>query len=248
MYKIKNSYIDKMIEKGISSKEIDFILEIALSQDEQGVVHSVYYKNVCDKINISYQKFYDILAHLEEMGLISVQKNEHVDYSVRLIGNDFTHAHEKAEDPLIGGKAFSFGYLKVAGQNFSSDRFTALKAGAKLLYLYFQRFTNGKHMLLHNFYDEHSMLLSVTPRSLQTYLKELSDSKLLGIGRSRNKAYHYEIRIRNTKTIDKTGKEIIPTENDFYRNNIMDLIRVNFRRALPENAEQNEQTLTDIDA
>ena len=248
MYKLKNSYIDKIIENKISSKEIDFLLHISLSQDEYGVVGSVYYKSVCEKIGISYQKFYDILEHLQEIGLIFAQKINRMDYTIKLIGNDFSEANRQSEDPSIGSKAFGFGYLKVGGYDFECDRFSKLKAGAKLLFLYYQRFTSGKHMLLKNFYDDHSALLGVTPRSLQTYLKELSDARLLGVGRSRNKAYNYEINLRCTKTLDKSRSMILPTENDVYKSNIEDMIRINFRSNLPEDPGIRSKALKDISA
>ena len=252
MYKLKNSYIDKMIENRITSKEIDFLLYIALSQDEHGVVQCVYYKDVCEKIKISIQKFYDIMEHLQAIGLISANKDtERISYTVRLIGNDFSHAQEKAEDPAVGSKAFSFGYLKVVSYDFMCDRFCKMKAGAKLLFLYYQRFTEGSRKNLSDFYIAQSEKLGVTPRSIQSYLKELSDNKLLGIGRSRTKnsdtkKYQYLIRLHPTYTIDKSRKEILPTENDLYKSNIEDLIRINFRKALPEDCEKEKTTLKDI--
>ena len=44
-----------MIEAGISSREIDFLLYIAVYQNEEGIVESVYYKGVCNATEISVQ-------------------------------------------------------------------------------------------------------------------------------------------------------------------------------------------------
>ena len=38
MYKLKNTYIDRMISNKLTSKEIDFILHIAMYQDDTGRV------------------------------------------------------------------------------------------------------------------------------------------------------------------------------------------------------------------
>ena len=132
MYKLKNSYIDRMVEAGLSSREVDFILYIANYQDIYGTVFSVYYKDVCQAINISYQKFYDILASLQEKKLITWEKQHRTDICVTLVGNDFSD------------KNFKAGYLKVAATDFMCDSFRELKAGSKLLFLYLKRFTKIK--------------------------------------------------------------------------------------------------------
>ena len=143
MYKIKNTYIDSMIKAKLSSREIDFILYIARFQNDSGTVQSVYYKDVCETIHISIQKYYDIIESLTAKQLIRWEKENPDDIIVHMIGNDFT------------SKDFTQGYLNVAGKDFLSTKFHNLKAGSKLLFLYMQRFVNGKHMLIHNFYDFH---------------------------------------------------------------------------------------------
>ena len=113
MYKLKNSYIDKMIEHKLSSCEIDFILYIARYQDEAGCVESVYYKDVCEKISISIQKFYDIIESLKGKGLILAKKSRPSDIKIVLIGNSFEQVDfEHGKVP---------GYLNVAQNQFSKD-------------------------------------------------------------------------------------------------------------------------------
>ena len=176
MYKLKNTYIDRMISNKLTSKEIDFILHIAMYQDDTGRVISVYYKDVCTSIDVSNQGFYNILNSLRDKKMISYEKKHRADIQVVLIGNDFS------------GRNFEQGYLKVAGSDFGSKKFRELKAGAKLLYLYMQRFTNGKHMLVQNFYEEFSRIFSIGKKCLQTWLTELKKKFLLFKSVNRNKA------------------------------------------------------------
>lgn len=218
MYKLKNSYIDRMIDAGISKSEVAFILHIAQYQDDYGTIHSVYYKDICEAIEISIQKFYDILDSLAGKNLIFYEKVNVADVRVRLLHNDFSD------------NDFSGGYINVAEKDFRSDAFISLKAGAQLLYLYSQRFTNGKHMLLNNFYEEFCQKFHVKRKTLQIYIQELKEKKLLFISRKRNKAYHYEMTMRRSHCLDKKG--IIPREKEGYIFNIKKLILANFGRFL----------------
>lgn len=218
MYKLKNSYVDRMIDAGISKSEVAFILHVAQYQDDYGTVHSVYYKDVCAAIGISVQKFYDILASLSRKALILYEKVNAADFRVRLLDNDFSD------------NDFSGGYINVAEKDFHKDAFTGLKAGAQLLYLYSQRFANGRHMLLSNFYEEFCRKFRVKHKTLQIYVQELKEKKLLFISKKRNKAYNYEMTMRRSHCLDRKG--IIPHEKDGYILNIKKLILANFGRYL----------------
>ena len=231
-----------MIAAKISKSEIAFLLHIAVSQDESGKVHSVYYKDVCEALDISIQKFYDILTSLSEKNLIKYEKINPADFVVQLIGNDFS------------SKNFSCGYLNVASKEFHTKtfidkktgqkiKFTDLKAGAQLLYLYTQRFTKGKHMGVLKFYEDFCEMFQVTRKTLQIYLQQLKDIHLLFISKKRNKAYHYEMTMQKSTCLDKKG--IIPNEKSGYVENIIKLLRVNFKRYLNGNSEK---TLADIAA
>lgn len=232
MYKLLNSYIDKMVSKKLSSKEIDFILHIAVYQNETGRVESVYYKDVCNAINISIQKFYDILKSLSEKDMITYEKIHNADVCVTLVGNDCSNNKFKA------------GYLKVADQDFKHQNFRKLKAGSKLLYLYTQRFKEGKHMLVQNFYDSFCELFGVARKSLQKYLRELKQHYLLFISKKRNKAYNYEMTMKPSKILDMSKKKIIPRENEYYIENIRKLLEKNFSRYIPE--DNGSKILQDI--
>lgn len=233
MYKLKNQYIDKMIENQLSSKEIDFLLYIARFQSESGTVYSVYYKDICTAINISTQKFYDILSSLESKRLILARKENKIDYCITLVGNDFSD------------KDFSKGYLNVAHQSFQKAEFASLKAGAKLLYLYMQRFTEGRHMLLTTFYDEFCERFHCVKKTIQEYLRQLKDLYYVISKRKRNRSYNYEMCLKNGTTLHVKAAEkySVGTENDLYQINIQKMLSNNFKAYLPESPDK---TLRDI--
>ena len=207
-----------MIDARISRCELAFILYISQYQDDYGVVYSVYYKDICSAINISIQKFYDILNVLSEKKLIDYEKVNAVDVKVHLCGNDFSN------------QRFDVGYINVAEKDFRRTSFSSMKAGAQLIYLYFQRFVKGKHMLLDNFYKEFCEKFHVKRKTLQLYVQELKERKYLFVSKKRNKAYHYEIMMQRSRCLDKKG--IIPREKEGYIANIKSLIKINFAKYL----------------
>ncbi len=231
MNKLKNSYIDKMVSCQLSSKEIDFILYIAKFQNESGIISSVYYKDVCSAISISIQKFYDIVNSLRKKGLISTEKISRADICVVLDGNSFYD------------KDFSAGYLNVASMDLQNPKFCNMKAGSKLLYLYMQRFVQGKHMLVKSFYESFCKLFQRTKKSIQVYLHELKENYYLFISKKRNRAYNYEMTIKNSTVLNKSQLDI-PLEKDGFIENIKELIKRNFGKALPE--QNQDKVLNDI--
>lgn len=231
MHKLKNSYIDRMVDAQLSSCEIDFILYIAQYQLIDGTVQSVYYKDITYEIDISIQKFYDILDSLKKKQMISVEKINRADLVVHLLGNDFSR------------QDFHSGYLNVGAKDFSNEKFRNMKAGSKLLFLYFQRFTNGKHMLVQNFYDELCKVFHVTAKSLQIYLKELKDNFFLFISKKRNKAYHYEMTMKNSTVLD-IKRHLRSTEKQGVYENFASLLKVNYKKHLLD--ESADQVIQDI--
>lgn len=234
MSKLKNTYIDKMAEKKLSSCEVDFILYVVESEDITGLIESVYYKDVCDALGISIQKFYDILNSLSQKGLIYFEKVNYADVRVKLIGNDFRG---------ISYKKGCVGYLKVASIDFKNKTFRDLKAGSKLLYLYMQRFTKGKHMFVHKFYEDFCKIFRVTKKTLQKYLRQLKKNGFLCVSKYRNKSNNYEMKMKLGSVLNKKPKTY-KNEKQLYLDNIKELVRRNFRRQLPE--ENTETVLQDI--
>lgn len=214
-----------MISSKLSSREIDFILYIALYQNDCGTVESVYYKDVCSSLNISIQSFYNIIERLSNCGLILCEKPNNADIRITLLNNDFSRLDYKND---------SEGYMNVEKNDFASDRFKTLKAGSKLLYLYSQRFMNGKHMRLDKFYSDFSDLFGVTAKSIQLYVHQLKERALLFISRKRNRSYNYEISFK-LSTVLHRNPIWMKRENDGYRENMVSLVQNNFRKNLPSN-------------
>lgn len=231
MYKLSNDYIDKMISNHLTSKEIDCLLYIARMQDESGKIYSVYYKEVCEQIKISVQKFYDIIKSLESKNLIMTEKTGTVDIRITLIGNDFTN------------QDYEKGYYKVVKIDHLSDDFLKLKAGSKLLYLYMQRFTNGRHGFLHTLYQELCKKLGVKKKAVQHYLHELKAKRFLYVSVKRNKAYNYELCILNSKEKHSTCE---PSEGELKRSNFKSCIVRNFKKFLPKDQQKTTRCLDNL--
>lgn len=155
------------------------------------------------------------------------------DLRVRLVNNDFSRAEYKKGD---------VGYLNVAQNDFGSHKFRKLKAGSKLLYLYMQRFVNGKHMTMDHFYEKFCEMFGVVKKSLQQYVHELKKNKLLFISRKRNNAYNYEIMMKRSTVLFKKSIQML-REKEYYVNNICALIKTNFSK-MAENS--NDKAIKDI--
>lgn len=220
-----------MIENQLSSAEIDFLLYIANYQNDFGVVASVYYKDVCSAICISVQKFYDIIVSLSKKKLISATKINRADICIELAENDFSTGN------------YSQGYLKVASIDFQNEKFRKMKAGSKLLFLYMQRFIEGKHMLVSNFYETFCAFFHKSRKSLQNYLRELKKNFYLFISKKRNKAYNYEMTIKKSTIMVKSEIDI-PFEKEGLRGNIKRLVYNNFKKYIPKS--NGDRVLEDI--
>lgn len=231
MNKLKNACIDRMIENQLSSAEIDFLLYIANYQNDFGVVASVYYKDVCSAICISVQKFYDIIVSLSKKKLISATKINRADICIELAENDFSTGN------------YSQGYLKVASIDFQNEKFRKMKAGSKLLFLYMQRFIEGKHMLVSNFYETFCAFFHKSRKSMQNYLRELKKNFYLFISKKRNKAYNYEMTIKKSTIMVKSEIDI-PFEKEGLRGNIKRLVYNNFKKYIPKS--NGDRVLEDI--
>ena len=175
---------------------------------------------------------------MQQKELIECRKVNKIDYCITLKGNDFRD------------KDFSNGYLNVALQHFNKPEFMDLKAGAKLLYLYMQRFTEGRHMKLKRFYDEFCERFNVAKKTLQEYLRQLNEHYFVISKRKRNKSYNYELCMKNGKVLcyNLTDKMNLGSENTLYKSNICQMIGNNYSKYLPDadNSKKNEDVLSDI--
>lgn len=169
--KIAIEVLEHAIRAGLSSSEVDMLLYIARYQNEAGIARGIYYKDVCENIQISYQAFYDCKKSLVEKGIIYAEKNNYFDWDITILNNSF-----------LGKENFGRGYVSVASKMVRSATFRKLRANAKLMALYLQREwqisrkQTGKtayQMLKETFLLKFRGLFGVADRMLRSYLTEL---------------------------------------------------------------------------
>lgn len=172
MQKIGISVFEKMVEKKITNKELDFILYIARYQNEYGVAKGIYYKDVCEAAGLSFQGFYDCKASLEEKGIIYCTKKSYYDWDITILNNSFK-----------GKENYGRGYISLHNNMVRSEEFRKCRVGAKLLALLLMRDYNiarkksGKtayQILKDNFLTKYKKMFGVTARVLRSYLGELT--------------------------------------------------------------------------
>lgn len=176
MQKLSLTVLERMFQEDVTGKEINFILHIAQYQDDRGVVQGVYYKDICEAINISSQKFYDILHSLEKKKIIKVEKNDYTDWDVRICNNDFSvYTDEDYKNGIVK-------YVSVNHQIFSHPDFLSLKAGAKMIAIdMFRIILTGSRKSnkrsyqigVKKFYEKYQKLLHVELRAVQNYLHDI---------------------------------------------------------------------------
>lgn len=163
--KLKIEYVKRFFDADLSSKEFDFLMYLALRQDNKGIVHGVYYKDACEKLYISAPEFYKILRSLKRKGFIEYEKNNRIDWDITLVDNRFDY-----------DGAFREGYVKIS-KFFEQKSFQALKAGAKILALDFLRLSaaSGRSVKLKvaTLRDKYTKLLGVQARALKIYIKQI---------------------------------------------------------------------------
>lgn len=173
MQKIKDKIIDKMIESKLTSLEVDFLLCISHFQNDKGEVVGVYYKEICSKLDMSIQGFYDVLRSLQNKGLIEIKKGSYYDWDILIVGNDF----------LAGN--YGEGYLGTQHAIFADKEFMDLKANEKLLALKLMRITQsnrGRYNIgVQNFKEKYKDMFGVTERVLVGYLKALKAFFSIGV-------------------------------------------------------------------
>ena len=82
-------------------------------------------------------------------------------------------------------------------------------------------------MLVSGFYEEFCKIFRVAHKTMQIYLQELKDNKLLFISKKRNKAYHFEMTMKRSSCLD-VDDFLVPNEKDTYLDNIKSLLMTNF--------------------
>lgn len=163
MQKIKLAVFENLIEKRVTSKELDFILHISRYQNEAGEVKGVFYRDFSDCMSV--QSFYDVKNSLQKKNIIGVKRNSDIDYDITILGNDFTD------------KDFSVGYISTSHAVFKNRKFKALKANEKLLVMDLMKITysnKGSWQIAGNkFFERYQELFGVTLRVIRSYMHSI---------------------------------------------------------------------------
>lgn len=170
MQKIKYGVLDKLLRADLSRAEMDFILHISHYQDDTGCVSGIYYRDICEALQISYQTFYDVLRSLQAKEIIKVDKAFYGDWDVTILDNSFQNGIT--------------GYVSTGDDLFLDPEFQKCGPQEKLLALEFLKIAKnpsnggkyriGKEKLL----EKYGKLFSVTKRIILRYLHRLKGSLL----------------------------------------------------------------------
>lgn len=174
MQKLSNTIIDKMITMQLTSAEVNYMIFISRFQDDNGRVRGVYYRELCQEMDMSYQTFYNVKESLVKKGFITCHKENKIDHDITIVNNIFK---DKAD--------INKGYVNTNHKIFYDKNFLKLKAGAKLLAMEIIRmsyagkgqFKIGKQ----NFYDKYTKMFQVSKRVIRTYLMSLKEFFSIGI-------------------------------------------------------------------
>lgn len=209
MQKLSYTVLDKLFNNNITNTELETLFLLSRYQDEKGIIIGVYYKDICQALDISYQKFYDILSSLRNKGIISYEKNSLIDYDVKILDNDFSIPDYKQ------------GYLNTNYQIFYQKNFSNLKVKEKLLLIkllkicYTKANKSQKSFIIgmKKFYQEFSCFLKVSKRSIRGYLSNLKSFFTVGL---KNQTYYITaknviyMRSNNSESINYS-KNIVKT-------------------------------------
>ena len=165
MQKIKYGVLDKLLRADLSRAEMDFILHISHYQDDTGCVSGIYYRDICEALQISYQTFYDVLRSLQAKEIIKVDKAFYGDWDVTILDNSFQNGIT--------------GYVSTGDDLFLDPEFQKCGPQEKLLALEFLKIAKnpsnggkyriGKEKLL----EKYGKLFSVTKRIILRKLHRL---------------------------------------------------------------------------
>lgn len=217
MQKLKYQVLEKLMKlhkdpgKRPTNAELDFLIFISRYQDEAGRITGIYYKDICEKLNLSIQTFYNIIRSLETKGIVRLAKVDYTDWDILILDNDFRD------------KNYSDGYMKMNQKIFRNETFKKLKAGEKLLAMHFFKIcASGDrtyHISKERFYKDYKNNFGFEKRTLKKYLTSLRELFSIGI-----KDGQYWITPLRWKVYNKK-EERVETDNELLTEQISSTIK-----------------------
>ena len=171
MQKIKYGVLDKLLRADLSRAEMDFILHISHYQDDTGCVSGIYYRDICEALQISYQTFYDVLRSLQAKEIIKVDKAFYGDWDVTILDNSFQNGIT--------------GYVSTGDDLFLDPEFQKCGPQEKLLALEFLKIAKnpsnggkyriGKEKLLEKYDETRYFKISSPAKKVLCYVDHRGD-------------------------------------------------------------------------
>lgn len=123
--KLNGEIINSILDKNITSAQIDVLLWLSRRQDVYGRVFDVKYYDVCNAVRISHQEFYNAIDGLISLGFVRLINRSHkYGWDLEIVGNINTGDEQDRKRYLNTNRTFLF-----------QDIFIKLKANEKKLVL-----------------------------------------------------------------------------------------------------------------
>ncbi|MGF7018787.1 hypothetical protein M2145_002562 [Lachnospiraceae bacterium PF1-21] len=234
--KISKDLLCRMAQAQLTRNEMNILMHIAQFQDSTGYVRGVYYRDVCNVLDISTQGFYDALKGLEKKEIIKCVKSNYYDIDIEIIGNSY------AED-----SGYKKGYVSLRTPFFRTTEFRSLKAGAQIMCMWLFMEWNISYMeqrkkasanpesykiLKITLLDKFQELLGVSKRMIRSYLGNLKP--FLEVYLEKGRKYYLTFK----KSVIRQSTSI-QTEAEEYRRHAVD-VGVRRNRVVVSAAERKE--------
>lgn len=177
--RLRVSLLNRILEKGLTAKEFDFLMFLLRYQDDTGKIVGVYHSMVCNEKGMCKQSFYSCLTELKNKNIINYQR-VNGDYDVFLLGNEVVKKDSK-------GKGVQ--YINLDAAFFKTDSFNGLSCNAKLIAIdLYRQLIAGKGRKKYarsTFIDTYIKKLGVHKKTVLRYLTEL------------HSVFQFKLKLRN---------------------------------------------------
>ncbi len=177
--RLRVGLLNRILERGVTAKEFDFLMFLLRYQDDTGKVVGVYHSMVCKEKGMCKQSFYSCLAELKNKGIVNYQR-VNGDYDVSIIGNEVVKKDSKGKDVQ---------YVNLEAAFFKTDDFSNLSCNAKLIAIdLYRQLIAGKGRKKYarsTFIDTYIKKLGVHKKTILRYLTEL------------HSVFQFKLKLRN---------------------------------------------------